>query len=252
MIDIEKINKAFDNYTSEFDMSNEMISLKYYHTYRVAKNSIEICKSLGLSEEDTNLAYLIAMLHDVGRFPQVRDYGTFNDDKSVDHAELGCEILFNDGLIREFIEEDIYDDIISEAILFHNKYSICAWEEDERKILHSKIIRDADKLDIIYNVCEIGGIKLNEDDNEISEEVKEDFNTEIPIPYSHKKNKNDSVLTMLCFVFDLNFKYSYEVFKKNKYVDKMFSKLKNKKLFKEYFDKANIYVKRKCKDERIR
>ena len=105
----------------------------------------------------------------------------------------------------------------------------------------------------MYNVCDLGGIKINEDDYGISDLTKEDFNLEVPIPYAHKKTKNDSVLTMLCFIFDLNFEYSYKYFKDNEFVNKMFNKLKNKELFKEYFDKANKYVESRCNNgKRIR
>ena len=32
---------------------------------------------------------------DIGRFEQIRCFGTFNDGMSVDHAELGADILFD-------------------------------------------------------------------------------------------------------------------------------------------------------------
>lgn len=55
-------------------------------------------------------------------------------------------MLFEQGLIRNFIEDSQYDNIIKKAIENHSKLSI---EEglDKRVLLHSKIIRDADKLD---------------------------------------------------------------------------------------------------------
>ena len=213
MIDINRAIKAFDEYVKSYDMNNDMVKLKYNHTHRVCEQSKAICESLGLDKEQTNLAYIIALLHDIGRFPQAKIYGTFNDSKSVDHAEYGCKILFEDGLIRKFIEDDKYDDIIRNAIYYHNKYLIDKNEEDEIKILHSKIIRDADKIDIIYNVCVLGGIKISEDEDGISEKVKEDYELEIPVSHSHKSKINDAILTMIAFVFDLNFSYSYQYFK---------------------------------------
>ena len=112
MIDLKRANEAFDNYVKNYDMSNEKISLKYYHTYRVCEQSTSICKSLNLSKEDTDIAYLIALLHDIGRFEQIKVYDTFDDEKSIDHALFGCKILFEEGLIREFIIDDSYDEII--------------------------------------------------------------------------------------------------------------------------------------------
>ena len=78
MIDRKKANNAFDKYTSNFNMTNKLIYLKYNHTYRTVDQSLNICKSLNLNEEDTNIAYLIALLHDFGRFEQVKKYNTFN------------------------------------------------------------------------------------------------------------------------------------------------------------------------------
>ena len=248
MIDIEKANKAFEEYVSNYDMNNTMVKSKYNHTHRVCEQSLAICKSIGLDEENTKLAYLIALLHDIGRFEQARVYKTFVDSKSVDHADYGCELLFSGGLIRNFIKDDIYDDIICESIYYHNKYAIPSWLNDENIMLHSKIIRDADKIDIIHNVVDLGGIKLPEDDNGISLQVSSDFYSNKPINHLHKSTKNDSTLVMIAFVFDLNFDYSYEYFKKNKFINKIYKKLENKKLFKPYIDKANEYIEGKCKD----
>lgn len=249
MIDLKRANEAFDNYVKNYDMSNEKISLKYYHTYRVCEQSTSICKSLNLSKEDTDIAYLIALLHDIGRFEQIKRFGTFDDEKSMDHALFGCKILFEEGLIREFIIDDSYDEIIKKAIFNHNKFTI---QEglDERELLHSKIIRDIDKIDIIYNATDLGQIKLNDDDSVISEKVKMSFYKENTVSKKDKKTHNDSIMIMLAFVFDLNFKYSYEYFRDNDFVNKMYSKLKNKSIFKEYVDELNKYIEGKCNDVR--
>lgn len=249
MIDLKRANEAFDNYVKNYDMSNEKISLKYYHTYRVCEQSTSICKSLNLSKEDTDIAYLIALLHDIGRFEQIKVYDTFDDEKSIDHALFGCKILFEEGLIREFIIDDSYDEIIKKAIFNHNKFTIqgCL---DERELLHSKIIRDIDKIDIIYNATDLGQIKLNDDDSEISEKVKNSFYQNHIVSKLDKKTHNDSVMIMLAFVFDLNFKYSYEYFRDNDFVNKMYDKLKNKSIFKEYVDELNKYIEGKCNDVR--
>jgi len=203
---------------------------------------MNICKSLGLDEENTLLAYIIALFHDIGRFEQARVYNTFNDSKSVDHAELGCHILFDEGLIKEIIDTRKYDSIIKKAIYYHNKFSI----DIDDSVVQCKIIRDADKIDIIHIVADLGEINLNEDDNGISDFVKEDFKNERLVNRLHKSTKNDATLTMVAFVFDLNFDYSFNYFNDNKFIDKIYSKLKNKELFSPYIDIANNYVKKRC------
>jgi len=67
-------------------------------------------------------------------------------DKFMNHAEYGFIVLFEKGIIREFIDDNMYDDIIAKAIINHSKYTIDV-DMSEKELLHSRIIRDADKLD---------------------------------------------------------------------------------------------------------
>ncbi len=53
------------------------IRLKVEHTYRVADISEQIAEKLGLSEEDIALAWLIGMLHDIGRFETTSPFSYF-------------------------------------------------------------------------------------------------------------------------------------------------------------------------------
>ena len=77
MIDFNKIQKAFENYVNDFDINNGMINLKIIHTYKVVELSEYIAKDLKLSEEDIELAKLIGLLHDIGRFNQAKIYNSF-------------------------------------------------------------------------------------------------------------------------------------------------------------------------------
>ena len=89
---------------------------------------------------------IIALLHDIARFPQAKEFGDYRDYKSIDHAELAVKMLFEDDLIKEFVKSRKYDEIIKYAIKNHNKLTI----EDDLKdnmLLHAKLIRDNDKLD---------------------------------------------------------------------------------------------------------
>ncbi len=93
-INREKIINRFIEYTSDYDLSDPKIKLKYDHTFRVANLCERIAKGNQLSEDDCALAWLTGMLHDIGRFEQVRRYGTFADNKSIDHAQFGADLLF--------------------------------------------------------------------------------------------------------------------------------------------------------------
>ena len=111
---VESINKpainrknvinTFAEYVRSYDPSDGKIKLKIDHTYRVAGLCQDIARSLGLSDSDVDIAWLLGMLHDVGRFEQIRRFHTFNDAASVDHAEFGADLLFKEGLIKKFAE----------------------------------------------------------------------------------------------------------------------------------------------------
>lgn len=104
VINRKNVINAFAEYVRNYDPSDEKIKLKIDHTYRVAGLCQRIAESLDLSEPDVDIAWLLGMLHDIGRFEQIRRFGTFNDVQSVDHAEFGADLLFKEGLIRKFAE----------------------------------------------------------------------------------------------------------------------------------------------------
>lgn len=115
IINREKAKKVFDEYVKMYDSDNEMIKLKIDHTYRVSKLCEKIAFSLGFNKNDIDIAWLLGLLHDIGRFEQVKRYGTFNDALSIDHAVLGVDILFNENKIRDFVEDDSEDQLIKKS-----------------------------------------------------------------------------------------------------------------------------------------
>ena len=145
MIDIEKAKKSFEDFLKNYNRSELGFELKIIHTYHVMDNAKEIATKLNLSEEDIKLAELIALLHDIGRFDEITFLKKF-DSVSFDHASQGVKLLFENNLIRTFVKAEKYDEIIKKAINNHSRLEIQDGL-DEKTLLHSKIIRDADKLD---------------------------------------------------------------------------------------------------------
>ena len=94
MIDLQKAKIAFKKYISSYDNQNDPgFNLKVVHTYHVVDNAIMISKKLGLSEEDINLAALIGILHDIGRFDELKNFKKF-DSVGNDHAMFASKLLF--------------------------------------------------------------------------------------------------------------------------------------------------------------
>ena len=227
MIEIEKANKAFEEYVKNYNPENPKIKLKINHIKRVAKIAKEIATKLSLSQEDIALAELIGLLHDIGRFEQVRIYNTFVDKNSTNHGELGAKILFQDGLIRKFIEDNKYDNIIKHAVVNHNRGKI---QEglNEKELLHAKIIRDADKTDI-FNVLLIEDVESCYETKDMSkeiitQEIYREFMEDKIIDYKNKKTSADLLVCHFAYVFDYNYEIGLQILDKNGYLDKLYSK----------------------------
>ena len=93
-MDFYTAKRQFNNYLKDYDCHNDKIRLKIVHTYGVVKESTDISARMRLSEEDTTLAKMIALLHDIGRFEQLKRFDSFLPD-TMDHAAYGVKILFN-------------------------------------------------------------------------------------------------------------------------------------------------------------
>lgn len=228
MKNLEQAEELFINYTKQFDLENIRLKQKKQHSLRVRDISKKIAENLKLEEKDIQLATLIGLLHDIGRFEQFTRYGTFRDRESIDHGDLGVEILKKDNYIGEYVESEDDINIICLAIKNHNKYQIETGLND-RENQFCKIIRDADKIDIFYEASEI--FYTENETEEINQSV---INNEIISKIYEKelidrnnlkeKGKLTQVLVMLAFLFDMNYVASYEIIYQEDYINKIFQR----------------------------
>lgn len=225
MINMEQAKKVFAAYVRNFDASDEQIALKIKHTYEVMNYAAMIAEDLQLNKEQKDLASLIALLHDIGRFEQVRQYHTFIDADSINHAALGVTVLEKDQLIRDFVKEG-YDDIIFQAILNHNRYQIESGLSQEA-LLQAKIIRDADKTDILRvnneNSCETLFMCSKEEmcASLISEEVLQDFMAHHSILSSKRKTPADILISHIALIYDFNFPTGLSIINEKGWIHQM-------------------------------
>ena len=92
-VDRDRARAAFEAYVGPYDIANLRIALKVAHTYRVAAIAERIAAAEGWTAEDIDLAWLCGLLHDIGRFEQLRLWDTFRDAGSASHAALGEAVL---------------------------------------------------------------------------------------------------------------------------------------------------------------
>ncbi len=104
-----------------------------------------LSEALGLDGRMCGLAHLCAVYHDIGRFEQLRRYDTFLDHLSVDHAQMGCEVLRSGGFLDGLPEKD--RQMVLKAIANHNRLTV-EGGLDEETLLLCRMLRDADKCDI--------------------------------------------------------------------------------------------------------
>lgn len=259
MIDITKAKKAFKEYVKNYDIENPKIKLKIAHIERTSEVARKMAESLELQKEDIELAELIGLLHDIGRFEQVRKYNTFVDHLSENHAKIGVDILFKDGLIRRFIEDDKYDKIIELAIINHNKdKNMLPTNLSPKEELHVKLIRDSDKVDIIY-ILTFDDQKTLWDSDDLNKEIFSDdiyneFIKDHNIIYKNRKTNADKLISQFAFAFDFNFDYGLKYIDENKYYDKLYNRFnfedeKTRKRFKEIYNLTEKYIKERLKEK---
>ncbi len=244
---MKKLIEAFDDYTFGFDMNNELVRSRYHHSYRVMELSKKIAKAMNLSKEDIKLAEIIGLLHDFGRFEQIKNFNTIIDSKSVDHADYSVEYLFENNYIKNFkIDEELYP-IIRKAIQYHNKYKLPNRGLSKRERMHMKLIRDTDKIDILYliGVLKECGVELNNEP--ISEEVSSYFYQKKSVPYSCIVSSSDQVIAWLAYIYGINYKESFEYLNSLPCLEIFYENLGSPEYLRPYFDYIIKFIESKVK-----
>lgn len=239
-IEKDKVEEVFQRYVENYNHTESRIKLKIEHTYRVAVLCERIARSLKLSEEEVELAWLIGMLHDIGRFEQLKNYNTFMDSKSINHAHYGVELLFEKGLIRSFITSSEYDHIIKNAIWYHNAYTLPN-DLDAKLLLFCNIIRDADKIDILKvnvetpleTVYDFTQDQIKQ--SIITKEVMESFLSHQAVMHSLKKSPLDHVVGHISLAFELVFPISLKIVEEQGYLSELLNfKPENEEAIKQF------------------
>ena len=237
--------EEFDRYTKAYDMSDWMIDLKYYHTYRVVDYCVKIALSEGMDEHDVTVAGTAGLLHDIARFEQATKYHTFHDKESFDHGDRGYEILKENNYIMEYVDNEEDAEAVLKAVKYHNKIYLDA-DLSKREETIAKITRDADKLDIMDKQ----NIDIKDGSTVVNEEVMNSLRKHKLVNNSNVKTHADSVIRCLAFMFDFNFKQSFKELKEHDIIKKKFEILEKyveKKQVKEIEDIINKFIEEKTR-----
>jgi putative nucleotidyltransferase with HDIG domain len=243
--------QTFQTYLTGYDHTDDKVRLKIVHTYGVVRQAEAIAGRMHLPEEDKQLAQMIALLHDIGRFEQLKRFHSF-EPNTMDHAAYGVHVLFEEGMIRQFIEEDTWDTIIRTAIAKHSDYRL-EGITDQRTLLHAKLIRDADKLDNCrvkleddtYTLLGASAEEIGAQD--ISPAIYDTVFRNQCILSADRVTAMDYWVSYVAYFFDLNFRESLDIVAEHNYVSRIvrripYSNPKTKEQMQEIEDYINRYV----------
>jgi len=226
----------FMAYVSNYKKNKDAVARRIEHSLRVHEMMMTFASELEFSLEEIELAGLIGLIHDIGCF----DLLSSNDESiMMDHADYGVELLFQKGLINTFNVDKKYYKIIKHAIRNHNKYEL-ELVEDENIMKFSRLLRDIDKIDILYQFSE-----LNEDilvDNStIKRDILDAFDKHQCVKSEMVETNNERLAVIFAFVFDINFDISLKFVKK--YIEKLYERVCESSVFDDVHCKVNKYLK---------
>jgi putative nucleotidyltransferase with HDIG domain len=253
---IQNTINIFDSYTNSFTSLNEEqrknVIIKKEHSSRVAENCKYLVAKIKMYCFDPELTYIIGLLHDIGRFQQLADYNTFDDSKSIDHAELGIEIIKEKELLNEIEIE--HKELVFEAIRFHNKFEIPK-NLTEKEIMYSRLLRDADKLDILHVITDYYSNQNKQPNHTltwelpkgkvVSKKVVKQVLAGKMVPKSDIESEIDVKIMQLSWIYDLNFRPSIEFVLKNRFLEKIYNTLSKTDIIIEIYRKVKVYAENK-------
>lgn len=194
------------------------LDLKEAHTARVGAAMARITAGLSLPENTRRLAAIIALFHDLGRFPQYQRYRTFRDPDSENHAALSLRELHQHRVLQALPRAE--RQLIGRAIIFHNRRCLPG-HLDAATLLLSRLIRDADKVDILHLMAKeferpdalrnpVVRLGLAAEQGVRDEVYRALFAGEI-MSYTELRSTDEFKVLQMSWVFDINFRPTFEI-----------------------------------------
>lgn len=250
-----KLYNTFNEYVVPFygydTFVNQNIKLKQNHTLRVCKIAKDLAASLNLSQSSALIAETSALFHDIGRFEQFKTYKTFSDKASINHANLGIEIIDSLNLLKDLSEGE--KNFVITAIKYHNAKDVPEAITGEGRIF-CNILRDSDKLDIFYVISQYEKEKAAKPNPALADlPIEKGYSKEIAtsilksekVSYELIKNNNDRRLLELGWILDINFPYSIKYYDKHEYLETFVAYLPRTKEMDQIYKHLKSYIKKR-------
>ena len=230
--DVRFFRAWFEDYTKRYpsEVAEVEANLRYKkeHSLRVQAHMLTLGRDIQLNTNQMFLAEVIGLFHDVGRFEQYVKYHTFKDHSSEDHAKLGLSVLEREQIFSGRVSE-LEKEIILPSIRNHNQRVIDENVGGET-LLFCKLIRDADKLDILDQVINFYenpwrtpyfAVERNHKDERYSPEIIQGILSGKQISYTTVKTPVDIKLIRLSWLLDLTFPTALEIAKRKQFLERL-------------------------------
>lgn len=238
--DLSRYLEWFQSYIKESyfgtdeDVAN--LDLKRDHSLRVLEEARIVTASLQVASPLVDIVHITALLHDVGRFPQYREFKTYNDRKSVNHARLGVAVLRGADILDRLLPE--HRRLVLGAVFLHNRTILPARLSSAQSLI-VRIIQDADKLDIIPTVMasldpaapanRVVSLGLSLDPGHYSEVIYQKIARRQPVDVGEMVWLNDFKLMLLGWLPTLNFPASRMTVLERRYPERLLALLPPRK-----------------------
>ena len=253
---LDALDDWFEGYVQPYYATDpegaKNIRMKVEHTRKVCEVMDLLTAGEGFSVRERRLAGAVALLHDVGRFPQYRRWRTFLDSISDNHARLAVEVIREQKLLDGLALEERL--LIEEAVRFHNLLSVPRQLKPSSD-LFVRLIRDADKLDIWRVFLDHFSTPEHErasavqlglpDRDEVTTACITALSNRQIVRLDTVTCVNDYKLLLISWVFDLNFTTSYQLLQRNGYLDALVAELPESDAVQTAVASAQEYVAEK-------
>lgn len=251
--DYNKILEWFNAYVNEFSSEDDEIQnnikLKIDHSLRSVSIITELAQKTNASETDIVLAQAAVLLHDIGRFQQLKEFETFADTEKVNHSEIGLQILESNKVLEHLSEED--QEIIKTCIQYHES-EVNLKSLEEKCIYILGLVRDADKIDILsimahyYSYNRAGTNRRLEfelsDKSEISEQIYSKIMDEKTADKKDVLTITDLKLMQMSWIFGFSTKKSYQIISEKTLLKQIYDTLPKKDNVIDMYRSMKIYM----------
>jgi len=217
------------------------------HTEKVVENILILADSLELSENEKNTAEVIALFHDIGRFwILLQDQTEVN---KYDHAQASIQYLLTNRTFTS-LDESAKNNLIE--IIQNHHLSAIQRKDNDSAFFFIRLLRDADKLDIWRSTT----------DNLVNTKKRLNLATELGISdkpvvtalFCQKiiednigdkneiKTFSDFLIYQMSWVFDLNFRKSFQLLNQKQYLRLYYDALPKNDLVFEIYRKIKIHI----------